>query len=167
MCLAPNHRFVYEAATRYTRTPNQALSYVYIEELFDYVSGLPYERTELTIFGGDGNQGVKGKAQGGSIEQYQHIVERLNFTKYPERVENGHKLGGDYRMAYDKVDYVGIPRGIVSGSALRAAIYATTGLTKDKRLEALKPMFHSRMTEPMIEQVARVMNDRREMHGIK
>lgn len=77
---------------------------------------------KLSVVAGHGDAGVKGKAQGGSIEAYQEMLDKLNGSKFPERVnERGEKVGGDYRMNYSDVKMVPNTRGTTSGSVVRAA----------------------------------------------
>lgn len=99
--------------TPHTKTPNQALAYVYHQHKHR-------GKVNLTVVAGSGSAGVKSKsAAGGSIESYQNIISKYNKTKFPVRIEGGKKIGGDYRMNYSSTNFVENPRGETSGSVVR------------------------------------------------
>lgn len=101
----------------YTQTPAQALAHAYHE------NKNKAKNVHLRVVAGEGTAGVKGKAAGGSIDAYSQIVNDLNGTRFPERVnEKGEKVGGDYRMNYASYTPVGNPRGETSGSVVREAM---------------------------------------------
>jgi len=121
--------------TPHTKTPNQALAFVYHQHKHR-------SKVNLTVVAGSGSAGVKSKsAAGGSIESYQNIVAKYNRTKFPERTEGGKKIGGDYRMNYGSTNFVENPRGETSGSVVRKFAHENDP-ENDKHLRQFKGLLH-------------------------
>ena len=102
---------------RHTKNPQKALVHTW------HSLKKPGRKVHLTVFGGQGQEGIKNKSSaGGTIEGYKSLVDKYNKTKFPESTdEHGNKRGGDLRMDYDSARFVGNPRGKTSGSVMRKA----------------------------------------------
>lgn len=143
--------------TQFTKTPNQAMAYVYHQHKH-------HGRVNLTVVAGSGSAGVKTKsAAGGSIENYRELVAKYNKTKFPERIEGGKKIGGDYRMNYSSTNFVENPRGETSGSVVRKFAHEHDH-TNPAHVAAFKKLLHPNTTD---EDASMLMRRMREAKGKK
>ena len=116
--LYPEHADSFIAGDhRHTKNPQKALVHTW------HSLKKPGRKIHLTVFGGQGDAGVKNKSSaGGTIEGYKSLVDKYNKTKFPESTdENGNTRGGDLRMDYETTNFVANPRGKTSGSVMRKA----------------------------------------------
>ncbi len=139
------HAFV-PGTTIHTKTPAAALSWMHFRHKDKH------DEMHLHVFAGQGSEGVE-KNAGGSIDSYQHMVGRLNHTKFPVRQnEKGETVGGDHRMNYKSVSYHGQDRGTISGSKIRK--YAREhDHNNDDHVAGFKKMMHSGMSHEHAKEV--------------
>jgi len=108
---------------RHTKNPQKALVHTW------HSLKSPGRKVHLTIFAGQGEEGIKNKSSaGGSIESYKSLVDKYNKTRFPESTdEQGNKRGGDLRMDFEpnengeNATLHPIKRGKTSGSVMRKA----------------------------------------------
>lgn len=153
--LYPEHADSFIAGDQpHTKTPNQSLAWLYHRHKDDA------KNVHLTMVGGSGNAGVKGKNVGGSIEQYGDIIDRYNGSRFPEKVdEMGNKTGGDYRFKFGKVNLVPNERGTISGSVVRQAA-RTLDPNDPKQVAQFKEMLHSKTDNETAKTMMILMRER-------
>jgi hypothetical protein len=110
--LYPDHADSFIAGdTPHTANMTQALVHTWHDHM--------NESVDLVVFAGDGKQGIKGAAAGGSATIMEDMLDRLNGSVYS--INEAASTGGNYRMNFASYQVVRNPRGDTSGTVLREA----------------------------------------------